>query len=80
MKQLQSPRELAPIDAIFKAKVPIRVPPTIGYETTRVGAGKGFGFGPSDANKELRTTFHTMKNTPEKGNRVNFDIASVKNS
>ena len=78
MKQLQSPRELAPIDAIFKGG-PVKVPPNVAFETARVG--KGFGFGPTNDKKELRNTFHTMGHTPRDGHtRVNFDIGSVKNS
>ena len=38
MKQLQAPRELAPIDAMFKkGAAPIKPPPSIGFETARVG-------------------------------------------
>lgn len=87
MKQLQAPRELAPIDAMFSSGKahgggPIKPPPAIGFETARVGDKKfAFIHGTPKDNKDMRNTFHTVGNTPEKGiNRVNFDMASLKNS
>ena len=43
MKQLESPRELAPIEAIFRGGLVNDTSRNTGFETARVGVGRGFG-------------------------------------